>query len=149
MKPNFLILWVDDTKSFVESVQVPILDFLTEKGFTGGIELHKDENGVLESLRRQEVDLIVVDYNLPKKNGDELIDEIRAKHYYQDIIFYSADGRPVEPFKQDPPDGVFFSSREDARDIIKRIIALKMRRLTDAVLKMSCLNVFRIIRRPG
>jgi CheY-like chemotaxis protein len=133
MKPNFIILWVDDTKTFVESVQGPIIDLLTDKGFTGHIELHKDEKGVLHSLKTSEVDLIVVDYNLPRKNGDELIEEIRSKNYYQDIIFYSADGRPIEPFKQNPPDGVFFASREDARDIIKRIISLKMRRLADTV----------------
>jgi|SRR5579859_4516893 len=133
MKANFLILWVDDTKTFVESVRDPIIDLLKEKGFTGEIELHKDEKGVLDSLKTSEVDLIVVDYNLPNKKGDELIDEIRTKNNYQDIVFYSQDGRPVEPFKQNPPDGVFFVSRADAKDIIKRIISLKMRRLADTV----------------
>ncbi len=133
MKPNFRILWVDDTKTFVESVRGPIIDLLTEKGFTGDIELHKDEKGVLDSLKKSEVDLIVIDYNLPKKKGDELIEEIRGKNCYQDIIFYSQDGRPVEPFKQNPPDGVFFVNRTDARDTIKRIISLKMRRLADTV----------------
>lgn len=133
MKPNFLILWIDDTKTFVESVRDPILDLLKEKGFTGQIELHKDEHGVLASLKKCEVDLIVVDYNLPQKKGDQLIEEIRSQNCFQDIVFYSQDGRPVEPFKQNPPDGVFFVSREDARDIIKRIISLKMRRLTDTI----------------
>jgi len=133
MNPNFTILWVDDTKTFVDSVRDPIVDLLKEKGFTGHIEWHKDEKGVLESLKTSEVDLIVIDYNLPKKKGDEIIEEIRAKNCYQDIIFYSQDGRPVEPFKQNPPDGVFFVSRDDARDIIKRIIGLRMRRLADPV----------------
>jgi CheY-like chemotaxis protein len=133
MKPNFLILWVDDTKSFVESVREPILDLLQEKGFTGEIDIHKDEVGVLEKLKKCEIDLIVIDYNLPKKKGDIIIEEIRGKNCYQDIVFYSQDGRPVEPFKQNPPDGVFFVSREDARDVIKRIIKLKMSRLADTV----------------
>jgi CheY-like chemotaxis protein len=133
MKANFLILWIDDTKTFVESIRDPIIELLTKKGLTGDIELHKDEDGVLASLKKTEVDLIVVDYNLPKKKGNELIEEIRAKNCYQDIIFYSQDGRPVDSFKDNPPDGVFFVSREDARDVIKKIIELKLRRLADPV----------------
>lgn len=133
MKPNFFILWVDDDKSFVESLKGPIEDLLGAKGFTVAIDTHKSETGVLEKLKTTDVDLIVVDYNLPKKNGDELIKEIRSKHYYQDIVFYSQDGRPSAPFNNNPPDGVFFAKREDAKDIIKRIIAYKMRRLSDVV----------------
>jgi len=133
MKANFIILWIDDTPTFIESVSEPILDLLNEKGFTGDIKIHKDEKGVLDDLRTSDVDLLVIDYGLPKKTGDELIEEIRSKHYYQDIIFYSQDGRPVEPFKDNPPDGVFFVHRDDAKDIIKRIISLKMKRLASAV----------------
>jgi len=133
MKANFLILWIDDTRTFVESIRDPILELLTKKGLTGDIEFHKDEDGVLASLKKTEVDLIVVDYNLPKKKGNELIEEIRAKDYYQDIVFYSQDGRPVDSFKDNPPDGVFFVSREDAKDLIKKIIGLKLRRLADPV----------------
>jgi len=133
MKPNFFILWVDDTKTFVESVQDPILELLTGKGFTVKIDWHKSEAGVLDRLKDTDVDLIVVDYNLPKTKGDELIEKIRSKNYCQDIVFYSQDGRPDDPFKQNPPDGVFFAKREDAKDRIKRIISYKMKRLSDIV----------------
>lgn len=126
MKTDFLILWVDDNKLVIDSLASNLGKWLEEKGFELRVIPHKDETNVLTDIKTYDVELIVIDYKLPKKNGNEIIKDIRASGCYQDIVFYSEGVPPKEPF-----DGVFFVSKEDAKTRIKELVDLKLLRSFD------------------
>ena len=130
MKTDFAILWVDDNKDFVESLKPQLESWMNQHGFSLVVHWHKSESGVASDLKTKDIELIVLDYKLPKKNGDEIIKDIRSKNCFQDIIFYSQGGDPHSAFTV-PPDGIFFVDRNDAKDRIKQLIELKIRRLSD------------------
>lgn len=130
MKIDFAILWVDDNKDFVESLRPHLTKWISDEGFTLLIERHPNEAGIFDDLKKKDIELIVLDYKLPKKTGDELIKDIRSKQHYQDIVFYAQGGIPKDLFPS-PPDGVFFVDRSDARDRIKDLLELKIRRASD------------------
>jgi len=128
MKADFLILWVDDNKLMIDSLVPSLGDWLEEKGFELKVLPHKDETNVLNDIKNYDIELIVIDYKMPKKNGDEVIKDIRKSGCYQDIVFYSEGFLPKEPF-----DGVFFVSKEDAKTRIKELINLKLLRSSDPI----------------
>lgn len=126
MKTDFFVVWVDDNRPFVEAIEMELKSWLDTKGFESRVLMHKDEIDVLKDVHNNEVELIIIDYKLPKKNGDVLIDEIRNSGCYQDIVFYSEARLPEKRF-----DGVFYVSKEDALARIKELIELKLRRSSD------------------
>lgn len=128
MKADFLILWVDDNKLMIDSLVPSLQEWLDEKGFDLKVIPHKDETNVLDDIKNYDVELIIIDYKMPKKNGDVIIKDIRKSGCYQDIVFYSEGSLPKEPF-----DGVFFVSKEDAKTRIKELIELKLIRSSDAI----------------
>jgi len=127
MKTDFLTLWVDDNLLLVESIQMDLERWLDDKkGCALKVLKHKDEAGVLEDIKSYDIELIIIDYKLPRENGDVLIERIRESGCYQDIIFYSEGPLPETRF-----DGVFYVSKEDAKTRIKELIELKLRRSSD------------------
>lgn len=128
MKADFVVLWVDDNKLMIDSLVPSLSEWLEERGFELKILPHKDETNVLNDIKNYDVELIIVDYKMPKKNGDEVIQDIRKSGCYQDIVFYSEGSLPKEPF-----DGVFFVSKEDAKTRIKELINLKLLRSSDPI----------------
>lgn len=132
MKTDFPVIWVDDNKDFVTSLQTPIQQWIDGHGFELKVTYFKNSRGLLESLKSNEAELIIIDLNMPGKKGDEVIREIRENDCFHDIIFYTQGVAPHESFKNTaPPDGVFFVERGDARDRIKDLIKLKIRRASD------------------
>lgn len=131
MKTDFSILWVDDNKDFVDSLANPLITWMGEHGFSLVVCSHKSEAGVENDLKTKDIELIVLDYKLRgNKKGDEIIKSIRDKNYYQDIVFYSQDAIPDTVFSK-PFDGVFHTERKDAKDCIKALITLKIKRASD------------------
>jgi len=131
MKLDFTILWIDDTPSWVRPVESSLKQYLDELGFRLHVQLEKSGENILEAAKNPELDLILIDYRLPKKRtGEILINEIRGQDILQDIIFYSQEGSPRDKFQM-PPDGVYFTAREDAEGRIRSIIDLKIKQATN------------------
>ncbi len=128
MKTEFITLWVDDKIDFANSIKLHLEDWLEEKGFELVVLMHKNANKVLEDISSKDIELIIVDYRLPGKDGDSLIAEIRQSGFYHDVIFYSEDKLPDTIF-----DGVFYVSKEDARTRIRELIELKLKRASDPI----------------
>lgn len=128
MKTDFLILWVDDNKLVIDSLASNLREWLDEKGFELKVIPHKDATNVLTDVKNYDVELIVIDYKLPKKKGNEIIQDIRKSGCYQDIVFYSEGVPPKEPY-----DGVFFVSKEDAKTRIKELVDIKLLRASDPI----------------
>lgn len=131
MKIDFSILWVDDNKDFVESLRPQLNKWMDDHGLGLTIHWHPGEAGVYADLTKHDVELIVLDYKLKGgKRGDAIISEIRSREFFEDIIFYTTDSIPNDMFSV-PPDGVFFVARGDAKDRIKDLIGVKIRRASD------------------
>ena len=80
------VLVVDDSKFFREL----ILDVLKPLPFT--FLTAADGLEALEVIRREHPDLVILDLNLPGKNGYELIREVRAEEALKDIRLLAMSG---------------------------------------------------------
>jgi len=130
MKLNYNILWIDDTPKWVESIESQLKQHFDELGYRLRITLEKDGANIVEAIKNPELDLIIMDFQLPKVTGKELIERIRKKHVLVEIVFYSQAGNPKDKFDT-PPDGVYFTSREDAEERIVAVIDLTLKKAQD------------------
>ncbi|MBF0272903.1 MAG: response regulator [Magnetococcales bacterium] len=89
------ILIVDDAPNIVLS-----LEFLMKKeGFS--VRSVGDGDAALQAVEERKPDLVLLDVMIPKKNGYEVCEAIRADSRYQGvrIIMLTAKGREVEQEK--------------------------------------------------
>lgn len=126
MKTEIAILWVEDEDLFFKANEMQLEDWLDNLGFDLKVYFHKKAEGVLDDISKDNIELIILDYNLPGPNGDELINELRRNDFYHDIVFYSAGRLPNIRF-----DGVFYVSKDDTLQRVKELILLKLKRLSD------------------
>jgi hypothetical protein len=127
---KFSMLIVDDNRQVSESIAADIGTWLEEKGFELNAFFQIELKGVLEEIKKNEVELLVIDYALGgKESGDTIIDGIRSNDYYHDVIFYT--GGNLEKILTKRYNGVFYCSKKDAPDIIKEIISLRLKRSSD------------------
>lgn len=86
------VLIVDDAPNIVLS-----LEFLMKKE---GYEVRSVSNGeeAMEAIAEKTPDLILLDVMMPRKDGYEVCQELRASHVWKDIkiIMLTAKGRDVE-----------------------------------------------------
>jgi len=82
LNPNIKILVVDDFKTMRKIIK----NILTQLGFKNIIEAD-DGTTALELLKKQKVDLIISDWNMPKMNGLELLKSVRSDDNLKDIRF--------------------------------------------------------------
>lgn len=131
MKIEFLLLWVDDNKDFVDSLKPQLKTFLKKEGLTLEIRYHPNEAKVYDDLKAYEIELIILDYKLKgKTRGDAIISKIRDEGCVENIIFYTTGSNPNDIFKLSP-DGVFFVDRADAKDRIIDLIKSKIKKMSD------------------
>lgn len=78
----YKILIVDDEEDILELLEYTLKDY---KVFT-----FLDTNGVEELLKKENIDLILMDRNLPSIEGSVFIEKLRNKGYNQPVIYISA-----------------------------------------------------------
>lgn len=86
------ILLVDDEPNIVLS-----LEFLMKRaGY--GVQTVADGDAALEAISEQRPDLILLDVNIPKRDGFDVCQTVRANPEWKDIpiIMLTAKGRDVE-----------------------------------------------------
>lgn len=91
MKLNYSILWLDDKiEEFTDDGWIEeINQHLTEEGFEPKVipmTRYDDFIGRLDDS----FDLILTDFHMTSKNGDEVVKEIREKNIQTEILFYTA-----------------------------------------------------------
>jgi CheY-like chemotaxis protein len=91
MKIEYNVLWLDDQiDTFIEDEYVDkIKTHLEEEGFDANvIPVSKPED--FFSHLNDSVDLILTDYNMAEKNGAQIVEEVRSKSIFTEILFYTA-----------------------------------------------------------
>lgn len=133
MNLKYKILWVENDEDWVESIEDSIEDFVEGLGFIYEKELLKRRE---ENINYNEYDLILMDLNLADApTGDKIIQEIRTKGIYTDVIFYTAGGVDSIKAKIDSLalEGVYYSDR--GKDIfvgkVQKIISTTIKKVQD------------------
>ena len=80
------ILIVDDEKN----IRIALCRCLKNEGYN--ITLAKDGLEALNTIEKQDFDLILIDYQMPKKNGIEVLRELREKNIKTNAIIMTAYG---------------------------------------------------------
>jgi len=82
MDPNIKILIVDDFSTMRKIIR----NILTQLGFKNILEAD-DGTTALEILKKEKVDLIISDWNMPKMSGLELLKAVRSDENLKDVPF--------------------------------------------------------------
>lgn len=105
MKLEYKILWLDDKKSDIisDDFDKEIIKHLEDKNFIPKIDLENNEKDFFAKLSSSEYDLILTDYNLNEgdRDGKQIVEEIRKKSIFTEIMFYSAQGSVIDTNKLD------------------------------------------------
>lgn len=131
MKLNYNILWIDDRKDAVEPISDSINEYLDELGFELTTNLHKDGSMIDSLILETEIDLIIIDYNLGRTKGDDIVRQIRQKEKYVQIILYSQVANTDLRDKISDLDGVYRTTREDIEDVIRGVISRTIKKSQD------------------
>lgn len=105
MKLEYKILWLDDKKSDIISDEFDkeIREHLEDKNFIPKIDLESNEKDFFIKLGSSEYDLILTDYNLNEgdRDGKQIVEEVRKRSIFTEIMFYSAQGSVIDTNKLD------------------------------------------------
>lgn len=131
MKNEYLVLWIDDDLGSVESDMSKLTRYLGNVGIKVILQQHEDSDDVdiheliKPTLQNPELDLIVVDYNMPGVKGDVLISQIReTDHVYLPVVFYSGVSvdQLMDYAKDKGIDGVYFAHRDNLNTRLEQIV---------------------------
>lgn len=107
MKIEYSILWLDDKKSDIidDNYADDVVNYISELGFEPIVNIVSNEEEFFKNLNAS-YDLILTDYHLNEedegeRNGDMIIEEIRDKNIFTEIMFYSARGNVKDTDKKD------------------------------------------------
>ncbi len=89
-KKDQLILIVDDNMNFIDRV----IDMLQETGNTGNINVANDYEEACRVFFREEHQLVLLDINLPGKNGIELLKLFKESKKNTEVIMITNHADP-------------------------------------------------------
>lgn len=78
-KPQKSILVIEDDVTYAELLEI----LLEDSGFD--VELLPNGNNLIECIKKLNPDLLVIDYNLPGKNGAELTKRVKQHTKFQNL----------------------------------------------------------------
>jgi len=118
MKLNYNILWVEDDNSWYETTAELFKENIEDMGFVPAISRKVSIDEVTDEYEKtglKKIDILLIDFNLKNSpNGDAIINLVRSKEIYTDIIFYSSDLNSVkESMHNFYMEGVYYSDRKD------------------------------------
>lgn len=136
MKLNYYLLWVEDDDSWFkdtsELFEMTIKDF----GFDAIIERKKTLLEVKEEIAKDNLkkfDIFLIDFNLKDSDsGDNIIELLRGKEIYTDIVFYSSDkGSIIESVKEHQFEGVYHSDRKEIEDKFVKVFKTTIKKIEE------------------
>ena len=95
MSLNYKVLWVDDSPDWVDSMEGRVLGEAEDIGLNCSIEKLQNGQDAIVKICSRAYDLVLLDFKMPGKNGNEVINEVQSTSSLTEIIFYSEE--PPEP----------------------------------------------------
>jgi hypothetical protein len=131
MRLKYHILWFEDDGLFVSELRPSIEGHLADLGFEAVLYVKDDDKDVLDLMKKEDIDLLLVDYVLKDgRKGDELIETVRRNELLTDAVFYSQVSKYLEQAKGQL-EGVFYASRDGLENKALRIIDLTVKKSQD------------------
>ncbi len=138
MNTVYRMLWIDDSDDFVDMTK-ELLDEVVEKNnmvpkiipYYTFEEFKQAELEHFDKDRFNLYDQIIIDYALSETTGDKIIQDLRSRNIYTDVVFYSSnyENLKAELRKSDEHlDGVFFSPREQLTSSVDKVIKKNLKR---------------------
>lgn len=126
---EYNIVWFEDSKDYVKSYADLLKDHLNNLGFILNLTVREDGSDFLKIIEAKDVDLLLIDRNLPDSKGEAIIEAARKDELYTEAIFYSG----VEDASKINKDleGVFYASRDNLLAKTKKIIELTIKKNLD------------------
>lgn len=136
MKLNYYILWVEDDDSWYETTAELCKDTVDGYGFSPVIKRKKTLDEVTQELvgdGLKKYDIFLIDFTLRNsKDGSSIIDFLREKNIYTDIIFYSSDKQTIiESIKEKELEGVYHSDRKEIEDKFEKVFLTTIKKIEE------------------
>lgn len=136
MNQTFTILWVEDRPKAMRGQIESIKKFLSEKEFEPNIIINETGTGIHDSMKKNDVDIVVTDKNLTEsRNGMDVVNILREKKWITDVLFYSAKGLNMNEIHQQT-DHYGFIEVVDGKEIVdalKMLIGKNIKRCNDII----------------
>ena len=91
MRLRYNILWIDDRKDAIEPIEEHISKYLDEQGFELNVIYRPNGRNIRNVFNNNDIDLVAMDYNLGRRQGDILLAIIKSEDRYIEAILYSQD----------------------------------------------------------
>lgn len=136
MKLNYYILWVEDDNSWYETTTELFRETVEGHGFNPIIKRKKTLDEVIQELvddGLKKYDIFLIDFNLRNSaDGSSIIDFLREKNIYTDIIFYSSDKQTIiESIKERELEGVYHSDRKEIEDKFEKVFLTTIKKIEE------------------
>lgn len=118
---KFKIVWIDDSRTWVKSVESEVKDAFEGLEFDPNIEWFQDTNSAKESILGAYADLLLIDCTLPEGvRGDEFIKELRINRCFAHVVFYSQDADNLQAMEEDKH-FIHVIHRDDIADTLESV----------------------------
>ncbi|MBE6712936.1 MAG: hypothetical protein E7580_05385 [Ruminococcaceae bacterium] len=138
MNTMYKVLWIDDDDDYIEGAFELVEDTVKANNMVPQIKTYS----IFEEYKEKELshfdldvfnmyDQIIIDYALSGTTGDKIIEDLRSRNIYTDIVFYSSNfGKMKEELRAGDRhlDGVFFAHREDLTSTVDKVIKKNLKR---------------------
>lgn len=136
MKLNYYLLWVEDDNSWFDTTSELFKETILDYGFNPIIERKVNLEEVVEEITNtglKKYDILLIDFNLKdSKSGDSIIDFLRDKDIYTDIIFYSSDKSLIlESVSKHQFEGVYHSDRKEVEDKFVKVFKTTIKKIEE------------------
>ena len=139
MRIDYNILWFENDEGWLKQAVKGISNLLEDYGFRLK-ETHQKNGSKIEELitaiqsKALDVDMIFMDFRLSGDvNGEKLIETIRKRNLYTEILFYSQDEnvKQVIEAAYGSIEGIYYSGRDNFRDKAKEVIWHTIKKVED------------------
>ncbi|ODS22565.1 hypothetical protein AB835_13545 [Candidatus Endobugula sertula] len=116
---KFKIVWIDDSRTWVKSVESEVKDAFENLKFDPNIEWFQDTNSAKKSILGAYADLLLIDCTLPEGvRGDDFIKELRINRCFAHVVFYSQDADNLQAMEEDKH-FIHVTHRDDIADTLE------------------------------
>lgn len=139
MRIDYNILWFENDEGWLKQATKGISNLLEDYGFRLNENSQKDGSKIEEliqsiQLKALDIDMIFMDFKLSGDvNGEKLIEVIRKKNLYTEILFYSQDENVKQVIESNygSVEGIYYSGRDNFRDKAKEVIWHTIKKVED------------------
>lgn len=134
MDLTYKILWCEDNDEWFEQISKKVEEYVLSKNLKAEIMRIKRGDFEINDYDFNSYEIMIIDYQLEDSTlGDNVIEGIRENKFYNDVVFYSSNGRKVadDVLRAKGLQGVFISDRQNRR------LLNTVRSLIDKSLKRS------------